>query len=168
MIMDHYFINEHTIALLPAKQIEYQTTVIETNNILRINKTPLQIIKDACISNWSSYEGRRRAVIHHTKYKHKVPIPIHIEKQICAFPTHSPTHFDCKWIFSNHILQLKKCTTSCRSVVEFTNNRQLKVNVSPYILEKQFQRSLSCMTYMSNSLKTSYETTLNKTPESVR
>ncbi|MBT2218660.1 competence protein ComK [Virgibacillus dakarensis] len=39
-------------------------------------KTPIQLIHIACLDNYASYEGRRKAVMHQTRFKRKVPIPI--------------------------------------------------------------------------------------------
>lgn len=145
MVLDHYCINEHTVALLPAKEIDYQTTVLEVNHIHRVVQTPLQLIKNACLFNWSTYEGRRQAVMYHTNYRNKVPIPINKSKNIYAFPTHSPINFNCNWFFPNHILQIKKNMKQNNSTIYFSNNRTLTIDVSFHILEKQFQRTLYCM-----------------------
>src|SRR5699024_12387686 len=66
-----YQINEKAIALCPAKEIDYDTIVLEQEATYRVSKTPMQLIKDACIANWSTYEGKRQAVIHHTNFRHK-------------------------------------------------------------------------------------------------
>src|SRR5690625_7827007 len=108
MIMDYYRINENTLALLPAKQIDFETIVIETDQIIKVRKTSLELIEAACYNEWSTYEGRRQAVIHHTNFKRKVPIPINIKKGIYFFPTHSPTSIHNKWISFQHIDQIKE------------------------------------------------------------
>lgn len=71
-------INEQTVALLPAKQIEYDTIVLEHEKKYHVRQTPFHIIKAACCNNWCTYEGRRKAVIYHTNFKQKTPIPINL------------------------------------------------------------------------------------------
>jgi len=72
MIKTAYKINEQTIALCPAKEIDYNTIVFEQEKTYHVKKTPLELIKDACIENWSTYEGKRQAVIHHTNFTERV------------------------------------------------------------------------------------------------
>lgn len=102
-VLSDYKINSHTMALLSAAHIEYDTIAVETNQELFIRKTPYQLISGACLENCSTYEGRREAIKHHFGIKRKVPIPINPGKNLFAFPTHSPTDFACNWIFHSHI-----------------------------------------------------------------
>ena len=103
MLLQHYKINDKTMALAPAKEIEYDTIVYETDRKFYIKQTAIQLIHQACLNHWSTYEGRRKAVMHQTGYKEKVPIPIHLKKEIIAFPTHAIKHFDCCWLFYHHV-----------------------------------------------------------------
>lgn len=57
MEQETYQITNQTIALLPAKAINHQTIVIEPKTTYKVKKTPLELIKDACMANWSTYEG---------------------------------------------------------------------------------------------------------------
>src|SRR5699024_12209027 len=93
-IESKYIINKETVAILPAKQIEYHAVVTEGNQTVFVRQTPLELVKAACLANWCTYEGRRQAVMHHTGFKQKVPIPISINHEIFAFPTHAqlPPH----------------------------------------------------------------------------
>lgn len=130
----------------------YPQYSLESNRELHIRQIPLQLIKEACLKHdWTTYEGRRQAVIHHTKYKRKVPIPIHMEKQIVAFPTHSPKDFNCIWIFSNNLLSINNHSEKDKTVITFRNGRILLVNVSPHIIQKQHERALTCLTYQQFS-----------------
>src|SRR5690625_4044178 len=76
MLLQHYKINDKTMALAPAKEIEYDTIVYETDRKFYIKQTAIQLIHQACLNHWSTYEGRRKAVMHHLNYRRKVPIPI--------------------------------------------------------------------------------------------
>ncbi|ASK62292.1 competence protein [Virgibacillus phasianinus] len=148
-IVTNYTINSNTMALLPAKNIEYDTIVIEQSRRLFVRKTPLELIKLACLAEFCTYEGIRCAVMHHTGWQKKVPIPINKNKSIYAFPTHAPTHFRCAWIFSNHVMEIKRRHSiekpTIQSVITFKNGEHLDMNESYHILEKQMHRTNMCL-----------------------
>ncbi|MCP8617534.1 competence protein ComK [Salirhabdus salicampi] len=148
-ILTHYQVSEQTMALLPAVQLEYDTTVLERNKTLYIKKTPLQIMKRACLDHGSSLEGRRAAVMHQTGYSRKVPIPISLHQNLYAFPTLSPTKFHCHWIFYHHVKFIKplhsKHHLGYQSNIFFKNGRSLQLKDSYYVLEKQMHRTAMCI-----------------------
>lgn len=144
-----YEINERTMALLPAKNIEYQTIVLETERTLYVQKYPLELINSACLKAWCSYEGRRTAMMMNTGYKRKVPVPIFPDKKVYAFPTTSPESFECKWIFPSHVKDILKTSPS---VILFNNEQELLVNESFRILERQWHRTAMCMVKTSPQL----------------
>ncbi len=114
-----------------------------------IRKSPLEIIRTACFHNWCTYEGRRRAVTHHTNFKQKIPIPINTHKGIYFFPTHSPNHIDNHWISFQPILHITNQQTNGQApketMITFTNDSKLKLNISKYILENQMRRTFECI-----------------------
>jgi|SRR5690625_323082 len=145
-IQEKYKINKNTFAILPAKEIEFNAFVLEKKQTIHVQKTPLQLIKEACLhEGYCSFNGRREAVMHHTGFKQKVPIPIIPKKGIFAFPTHALKNFKCSWIFVEHILRIEKYKGDNRnSVVHFRNGRAIIMEVSQHILQKQMQRTLEC------------------------
>ncbi|MFD1037260.1 competence protein ComK [Virgibacillus byunsanensis] len=111
-----------------------------------LRKTPIQIIKSSCLDNWSTFEGRRTAVMHHLGIKRKVPVPINQSKNIYTFLTNSLNDLNCYWIFYNHILQVvQDASSSNGSLVIFKNGKIIPIAVSKHSLEKQMQRTLECM-----------------------
>ncbi|SFD87382.1 competence protein ComK [Lentibacillus persicus] len=149
-LLNNYVINEDTMALLPAAHIDYDTIAIETNQELCIRKTPHQLIRDACLNDCSTYEGRREAVMHHFGFKRKVPVPISPAQNCFVFPTHAPADFVCSWIFYSHVQNVLPASGSTKnthgqSIIVFKNGRQLQVDVSLYVLEKQLARTGMCM-----------------------
>lgn len=150
MVMKKYVINNDTIALLPAKAIDYSAIAWEVNKILYVRQTPLEIIKSSCLDYGSSYDGRRDAVKHNTPYKKKLPIEVSERKKIYAFPTHATQSFDCHWLFSEHILTIIKNSDKNKSTVHFRNDQMLSLTVSHYVLDKQLHRTLK---YVLNYLK---------------
>ncbi|MBB6454557.1 competence protein ComK [Salirhabdus euzebyi] len=147
IIQNDYNVNEKTMALIPIFHHEYDTLVLETDRQIHVKKTPLQIIKTACLHNGSSYEGRRDAIIYQTASKRKVPIPINTSNKTFAFPTHSPTQFHCTWIFYNHICHIhpNKTPKTNTSTIMFHNGEQLTLKESHYVMEKQMQRTALCI-----------------------
>ncbi|SES62052.1 competence protein ComK [Oceanobacillus limi] len=141
-ILPHYHINEHTLALLPGKHIDYQTIALEHDRKLYIKKTPFEIIKRGCLDHYSTYEGRKAAVTHHTGFKRKVPIPISVSKGIYAFPTHPLKDLDCCWVFYQHVLGIEEDVQNpYQSVVVFRNRVEVFVNVGRDGLVRQMERN---------------------------
>src|SRR5690625_3043982 len=153
MITDHYLIHEHTMALIPAKSIEYDTVVIEQNRKIHVRQTPLEIIKAACYNEWYTYDGRRRAVSHHTNFQKKIPIPINARKGIFFFPTYSPLRFDNIWLSYRHISRTIVISQKpAKSKIIFCNGIELTMNVSVHILMRQMERTFECMWRMGEGV----------------
>lgn len=137
-------INESTLALLPVKDVEYQTQVLEVDRVFYVRETPLDLIKQACKLDWTTYDGRRTAVMKRTGYEKKVPIPIDTYKKIVAFPTHGTKNMNCKWIFGNHIDYIMEHPSIRKgSIVVFKCGIYLPLyDVSYHILQQQYERVL--------------------------
>lgn len=151
-IVNHYEMNESTMALLPVVNWNFQTIVLETNKTLLVKQAPLKLIEKTCLTNGASYDGRRTASVYKTKNKYKTPIPISIEKHIYAFPTTSPRNYHCQWLIFNHILDLKQLGKN-ETLITFSNLQQMKINASYYKIEKQMQRTAHCITAFSNQFQ---------------
>src|SRR5690625_5702971 len=93
-VISTYKINTHTQAPLPAKSINDQTIVIEENKILYVRQTPLEIIRQGCVDDWSDYDSRRNAVMQHTNFIQRLPIPVNIRKSFYFFSTYLTGHND--------------------------------------------------------------------------
>ncbi|MCC3359149.1 competence protein ComK [Bacillus sp. REN16] len=148
IIQPTYEVNPQTMAILPAREIEYSAIVKEEHKIIYVRQTPLQIIKAACLEGGATYEGRRKAVTHLTGAIQKVPIPINPRRNIFAFPTHSPTAFECNWIFYHHIKAIvpsQQTSNTIQSIIHFKNQQVLPMNESHYLLEKQYTRTGMCI-----------------------
>lgn len=148
-IIDHYEVNQNTMALLSVAHMEYSTLVLEESQQFYVRKTPIQIVREACLEGGSTYDGRRRAVSHRTGSHQKVPIPINPKDKIFAFPTHSPKSHECNWIFYHHVKYISKLKSpdqqDVQSVITFTNGQHISLHESQYILEKQMQRTAMCI-----------------------
>ncbi|WP_077618275.1 competence protein ComK [Bacillus sinesaloumensis] len=153
-ILDFYEITPQTRAILAVAEIDYSAIVLEEDRTILVRQTPLQIIKAACLEGGASYEGRRKAVTHLTGAMQKVPIPINPCRKIFAFPTQSPTTFECNWIFYHHIKSIsisKSSNPYVQSIIHFKNNQTLSMNESCYVLQKQYQRTAMCILQFSTT-----------------
>lgn len=148
LVLDDYSINVHTMALLPAFHTDYQTIAIETHRTYYVKQTIMKILKEACLDGGASYDGRRDTVTHYAVAKQKIPIPINPARNIYAFPTHSPTHMQCSWIFYNHvktiIANILDDYAEPTSNIHFKNGQTITVPISDYVLTKQMQRTAMC------------------------
>lgn len=107
-------------------------------------KTPLELIKLAAIRGGADYDGRRTSMTFLTGIHKKIPIPINPQKNIYAFPTTSPSQAHCCWIFFHHVDEIKPSKGTYRSIVQFKNGNEIKMNETLHILEKQMYRTWLC------------------------
>lgn len=142
-IEENYIVNKTTIAIVPAKEIDYDSIVVESESLRYIKQTPEEIIKESCLEYWSDYEGRRKAVIHKTGFKEKVPIPVNPKQGIIAIPTHAIKHINCCWLMPEYILRFEaiKDDPNFKTVVTFMNGRTLKLDVSIRSFKSQMNRA---------------------------
>lgn len=148
-----YDINQETMLLAPAKMIEYSTKVIEVTTIIYTEATAMKLINKACLSRWTTYEGRRDAVIKHTKMKRKVPIPICPKENIVLFPTHAVQHFDNHWLSLQHIMRVDGVKDDKNMAnITFTNGYIINIPCSAYTIEKQMERAFECLYRMKHGI----------------
>ncbi|WP_407270111.1 competence protein ComK [Radiobacillus sp. PE A8.2] len=156
-IRPNYMINSSTMAILPVRNINYDTIIYERDRTLFIRKTPLQLIKQACLQYGASYDGRRAAVMHLLGSKKKVPIPISVSSGIYAFPTQSPNQFDCTWIFYSHVSRIRVIrplpNSNYQASIVFQTDQLLDMKESYYLLEKQMHRTATCIYHFSSAVK---------------
>lgn len=140
-----YIINKETSCILPAKEIDYDLIVVGEKKLLFIRQTPREIIKKSCIYYWSTYEGRKKAVIHHTGFKQKVPIPINEQIPIATFPTHALIHINCAWLMYHHIVDY---IPARKTTITFTNGKSLTIVVTIKAFISQMKQALEVVQRM--------------------
>lgn len=142
-ISSDYLIHPETMALIPSRQITCETLILEKEKEVYVNSSAFHLIQTSCLENYSTYEGRKQAMIYHTSFKRKVPILIG-PNQI-MFPTHAVNHIDCSWISSQHIYDITPHSPDSKSsIVLFMNGTEITLPVSTYILKSQMQRAEYC------------------------
>lgn len=142
--MEKYIIDEDTLAITPLKHLKFNSKVYTKNGVLKCIQKPLDIIKESCIEYYSDYEGRRKATIIHTNFRHKVPIIISKTFNICAFPTNSPKLFYTSWIFANNLVYISKVNNK-KSEILFNDHTRIHFNISKHVLINQLTRTYALM-----------------------
>jgi len=131
-IYHDYIANEYTQAILPAKHIEYNSVVVEKEQVYRIRETPIEIIKASCEKDCSNYEVRKAILAKRTAFKYKLPMFTRKISPILAFTTISPDNFDCAWIFPRGIVACKK--QKKQSSITFETMLTLTLDISYHTL----------------------------------
>lgn len=137
------------MAIRTSARPETHSIVLERDQQIDVQKTPMQLIRASCLRYNATYEGRKRAMTSQHGYKRKVPIPINPQQGTFAFPTHATKDFRCQWIFFEHILRITPYPandrTAAESIITFKNGKRMKIAVSYFVLKKQMQRTLACV-----------------------
>ncbi|WP_459501891.1 competence protein ComK [Bacillus sp. C1] len=119
----------------------YRTQIHTTKGILYSKNTPLQLIKELILShNYSTYEGRRKAIIKKWDLRQNTPIPINHRLFICAIPTKSPAAWDCIWVFYKSIKHIQKGTNN-RAILRFHNGETTILPISCYKMKQQWRKT---------------------------
>ncbi|MCD8509714.1 MAG: competence protein ComK [Bacillus sp. (in: Bacteria)] len=149
-----YKINKRTMLIMPSRSWDYNSTVIETNKEIRLQDCPLEIIQRACNTGGSTMEERQMAITYLTGIDGRVPTPILPRHNIYAFPTHMPYHYECCWVFPEHISKIKPNKNNHKqSIIFFKNQLSLFVDVPAVILIQQLNRMPRCIHRYSNWIK---------------
>ncbi|MBU9711676.1 competence protein ComK [Bacillus tamaricis] len=131
---------------MPVAHTDYDTTVFEGDQQLFVKQTAMEQLKQDCLKDCSSYEGRRMAVTFRTGIERKAPIPINFLLKIYAFPTHSPKNPNCSWLFPAHIHSITANPKDAQqSIITFKNGRSIVLNTPAIILNKQMHRTTYCI-----------------------
>jgi len=148
VILDEYFISQKTKSVTIEFNVNYFSRVTELGDKeYYVRQTPLEIIAESCMKDWTTYDGRRQIITLKTPYKHNVPIPTHLEKQIIVVPTKSPKRDDCAWLNPIHVTHTsEKITTKGKHVkVHFSDKTSLILNdTSQYTVMEQIKRGHHC------------------------
>lgn len=141
-------ISDAIIMLRPYKDPFFRTQIHTTNGFLYSPKTPLELIKESIIShNYSTYEGRRKAIIEKWNLCQNTPIPINHRRFICAIPTKSPAAWDCIWVFYKSIKHIKKDNKK-RAILYFRNGDIETLPISYYQMMQQWRKAGNILAQM--------------------
>lgn len=135
--MTTYEISCETLAIIPIEN--FRSKVIEKDDTIIVNRTPMQIIEDSCSFFGSSYFGRAKGTKKIIGVSHKAPIIIEESKEIIFFPTSSPRLYECCWVSLNNIDKYNKQENN--ALILFNNGYLLEVDMSYGSLDNQVLRA---------------------------
>ncbi|MFD2656625.1 competence protein ComK [Gracilibacillus thailandensis] len=141
MIKD-YRITRKTLAIVPNKDIFYQSKIIEREKEIYHSSSPFPIIKENCMHYGAAYDGRKKSVQHHLNFHQKTPIPVSPSKGIYTFPTEAPENDNCCWLFFHGVKYIFNNTEN--TIVLFINEKWLTLDTSTYTLKTQYDRTGMC------------------------
>ncbi|MEK4566452.1 competence protein ComK [Alkalihalobacillus sp. FSL R5-0424] len=149
---DDYEITQDTLLIKPFYDIEFSSVIMESNQTYYVKQTPLQLIKQACLTNGSSFDGRSTFSVSSLGIKSKPPILISESQAIIAAPTHSPSNPRCEWFFSRHVVAIDETSQEGKNGTQVTFRDRTKVFFE--ISHNQFLGALTkahrCQAFLQN------------------
>ncbi len=134
--MDHYEINDKTIALYG---MQNKTRVYEEDKSFIIDKSATTIMEESCTYFGSSLNGRKRGTEKLIGVSYKAPIIVEETNDLIFFPTSSPRCDECSWIRSNKID--KFYYKNNHLMIEFKNGNKIYLKISYDVFNKQILRA---------------------------
>lgn len=126
-----------------------KSKIVTKDGIFYSRHSVLTLIDRTCMMFASTYEGRVKATRHNLKQHQKTTLFIS-EDGLAAYPTKSPDHFDCVWIF-NHQYRLETIAPNRTRIYFDDYSVSTEVDVSIGILQKQRNRLYEMIFYYSNA-----------------
>lgn len=135
---DENLIDQSALYLVSFFETERKSKVVTKHGEYFSQLSALGLIDKACMLYASTYEGRVKATRHNLKQHKKTPILISNDG-IAAYPTKSPFHPDCVWVF-NHDYRMEILTPTKTRLVYDRHKIFLDIDVSVHTLTKQRTR----------------------------
>lgn len=154
-ILDHYIANKNTRLIIPALHMEYESIVLEKENVYCVRQSPLNIIKATCEEDWTTYEGRKNIIAKRLNLPHKTPMMVSQKDKIFAYPTLSPKKYNCSWAFLHIAVETRK--EGKHGVLLIHDRMKVKLDVSYYILQAQLEKALILRHAVQGSEKNLYK-----------
>lgn len=140
---DSDFLDHDTLAIVALFRDGYRSRIITRHGPIDSRLAPLQLINRACIRHASTYEGRVTAIRHSLDLHKKTPVLISPD-DLGAFPTMSPKHPECAWIF-NHDFHIEAAGSKTR--ITFEQEISIELNTSVHTIKKQKSRLYEILYY---------------------
>jgi competence protein ComK len=142
-------VTRRTLAICPAYDGIHRSIIYDYSGRKTFSKKSImEILDESCMAYRSTYDGRIKAVRHATKYLRKTPLMICPQEFIYCIPTMAPTHYDCIWLFCQHIES--SSTSEGKTYIQFTNGEQLEINCSEKVITKQRERAAATMNHFAS------------------
>ena len=149
----YYEVNPYTVAVIGEKneQGSVCSKIIELKKEFVIDQRPTLIIDQSCKYFGSSLRGRQEGTKEITGITHKAPIAIDPSSGIYMFPTNSPNKDTCAWLAHSYILDYHSIGHE-KTLITFTNNQEIKLNISKGSFENQLNRTAQFRYILSNRI----------------
>lgn len=139
-IIDTYIANENTYMLLPTRTYNSYSIALEKEAIYYVKQTPLEIIKHSCEKlDWVTYEGRKLIIADTLNLPYHTPMMLSQGKEIFAFPTMSPLHQECCWIFQHADIDIGKAFNKAALFINW--EKKIHLDISYHTLQVQFGKA---------------------------
>lgn len=141
--LDH-FTSQETLAFICISHPIYRTKVLSMKGTFYTKDSAQTLLKKACIQGGADYHGRIASIRERFEYNRCTPLSVDPDYGIFAFPTCSPTHPDCIWLFDSHIHSYRKISNNETEII-FTNKQTLVAKISIDFLRKQMEKTAYCI-----------------------
>ena len=145
---DENLIDRSALYLVSLFETERKTKVVTIHGEYYSRLSALGLIDKACMLYASTYEGRVKATRYNLNQHKKTPILISTNG-VAAYPTKSPFHPECVWVF-NHDYRMEILTPTKTRLVYDRHKIFVDVDVSIQTLKKQRTRMHEMLYFYMN------------------
>src|SRR5690625_4881050 len=116
--------------------MEYESIVLEKENVYCVRQSPINIIKATCEEDWTTYEGRKNIIAKRLNLPHKTPMMVSQKNKIFAYPTLSPKKYNCSWVFLHIAVETRKEGKQDRKSTRL-NSSHVAISYAVFCLKKK-------------------------------
>ena len=138
-------ISDQTLAIVSHYDGHHQCQILSVDENWHSVDAPVTLLKEACLQQLATMEGRIVAARRILGSSHKTPFLI--APHFGVFPVQSPTNIQCIWLFSR--VYTIEPTTRHQSLIRFENGFELKVPASAKAIERQTHRLHTLLAHTS-------------------
>lgn len=114
--------------------------ILEEKEEYYINRTPSDLIEEACMFFGASLKGRQDGTSEICGFTHKLPVSIDPGSGMYFLPTESPSNLNCSWLGHTHIYKLDRLE-DLRTELTFSNGKTIILDVSYGSMLNQVNRT---------------------------
>ncbi|HHY74484.1 MAG TPA: competence protein [Bacillus bacterium] len=143
IVLSDFEVNPYTMAIVGEKVSKEQTVysrVLEVENEFLVKMKPTMVMDKSCKYFGSSLKGRQEGTKELTGISYKAPIAVDPSNEIYMFPTNSPYKDTCVWLSHSYIQDYQSAGPE-KTIVTFTNNKTIILNISKGSFENQLNRT---------------------------
>ncbi|MGI2327538.1 competence protein ComK [Planococcus sp. YIM B11945] len=142
---DENLIDRSVLFVVSSFEKGSKSKIVTKHGVLYSPYSALSLINKACMLYASTYDGRVKATRHNLQQHKKTTILIS-EDGVAAYPTKSPTHPECVWIF-NQEYRIEFISPTKTRLIYDQYQVSAEVNVSIHTLQKQRTRMHEMLYY---------------------